>query len=114
MKGGFSPLTTAPPTDQLMCLDNSLFLGPVMFEPAFAPAIPDEPGVAGEGLSWIAVGQHLRFATQVDEVVDEYLLNLFSVERAVDIPPFITVHLRRTDFISFTVSLFVASHLTLN
>lgn len=105
IKGGFSPLTTPPPSDQLMCLDNTLFLGPVMFEPAFTPAIPDEAGVAGEGLSWIAVGQHLRFATEVEEVVDEYLLNLFSVEQVVDIPPFITIHLRRTDFVSFTVRL---------
>ena len=116
IKGGFSPLTTPPPSDQLMCLDNSLFLGPVMFEPAFTPTIPEEPTGGGEGLSWIAVGQHLRFATEVEDVVDEYLLNLFSVERLVDVPPFITIHLRRTDFISFTVSLVVspstASHLT--
>lgn len=37
VKEGFEPYTSQPPTDQLLCLDNTLFIGPVMFQEAFAP-----------------------------------------------------------------------------
>lgn len=35
-KQGFTPWTAPPPDDQLLCLDNTLFVGPVMF-PKFVP-----------------------------------------------------------------------------
>ncbi|KAM0753009.1 hypothetical protein T439DRAFT_187623 [Meredithblackwellia eburnea MCA 4105] len=101
LKVGFDPINTPPPDDQIMCLDNTLFLGPVMFPPAFTGDIPLEPAVPGEGLSWMGATQFIHFTQQVEDVADEYLMGLFGVTSPSRIPPFISVHLRRGDFKEF-------------
>ncbi|GAA5989000.1 hypothetical protein JCM11641_001110 [Rhodosporidiobolus odoratus] len=102
LKDGFETAKTTPPDDQIMCFDNTLFLGPVMFPDPPVAADPLEPGVPGEGLSWMNVGQFLRFNQDVESKADEYLMKLFDVATPSKIPPFITVHLRRGDFKDFT------------
>ncbi|GAA6010954.1 hypothetical protein JCM10207_004011 [Rhodosporidiobolus poonsookiae] len=102
LKPGFDPAHTTPPDDQLMCFDNTLFLGPVMFPELPVTAKPLEANVPGEGLSWMNVGQHLRFNADVESKADEYLMRLFSVSSPAKLPPFITIHLRRGDFKDFT------------
>lgn len=102
IKDGFWPKIAEPPTDQVMCFDNTLFLGPVMFHEAFTGELPTEPGVPGEGTSWMEVGQYLRFNKHVETQADEYLMRLFDVATPARIPPFITIHLRRGDFKEFT------------
>ncbi|GAA5929026.1 hypothetical protein JCM1841_005613 [Sporobolomyces salmonicolor] len=101
IKDGFDPAGTQPPNDQITCFDNTLFLGPVMFPPLPVSKAPLEPVVPGEGLSWISVGQHLRFNPVVEARADEYLMRLFDVPAPPQIPPFISVHLRRGDFKEF-------------
>lgn len=102
LKAGFSPRSFQPPTDQLLCLDNTLFLGPILFSEPYPPStIPLEPLIPGEGLSWTEIGQFTHFTPEVNSVVDRYLLHLFAATSIESIPPFISVHLRRTDFESF-------------
>lgn len=102
-KSGFKPHITTPPEDQVLCLDNTLFLGPIVFPPGFTePGPPLEPLVGGEALTWIAAGQYLRFNNIVEDRVDLCLKRLFNVDSLADVPPFISVHLRRGDFKAFT------------
>ncbi|GAA5887934.1 hypothetical protein JCM5296_001501 [Sporobolomyces johnsonii] len=101
LKDGFDPAGTQPPNDQIMCFDNTLFLGPIMFPPLPVSKAPLEPAVPGEGLSWISVGQHLHFNPAVEAHADEYLMRLFDVAAPAQIPPFISIHLRRGDFKEF-------------
>lgn len=102
VKSGFAPEKAVAHNDQVMCFDNTLFMGPVMFHETYEGDVPRAPGVPGEGLSWIAVGQHLRFNKHVEDLADQYLMKLFDVSAAAQIPPFITIHLRRGDFKDFT------------
>ncbi|GAA5977471.1 hypothetical protein JCM5350_004698 [Sporobolomyces pararoseus] len=104
IKVGFTPRESPAPTDQMVAFDNSLFLGPIMFPPInLSPDTePLEPGLAGEGTSWSEIGQHLHFTPLVEQQATSYLLKLFEVEKEDDIPPFITIHLRRGDFKEFT------------
>ncbi|GAA5821649.1 hypothetical protein JCM11251_000952 [Rhodosporidiobolus azoricus] len=102
MKDGFEPVGSQAPDDQMLCFDNTLFLGPVMFPELPVTELPLEPNVPGEGLSWMNVGQHLRFNDKVEAEADRYLMSLFNVNSPKKIPPFITIHLRRGDFKDFT------------
>jgi len=102
LKDGFDTIKSKAPDHQIMCFDNSLFIGSVMFnEPALTP-VPLEPTVPGEGLDWIHAGQYMRFNERVERIADEYLMKLFNVNKPSNIPPFITIHLRRGDFKEFT------------
>ncbi|GAA6032966.1 hypothetical protein JCM8097_000073 [Rhodosporidiobolus ruineniae] len=101
LKDGFDPVGSQVPTDQLMCFDNTLFLGPVMFPELPVTDKPLERSAPGEGLSWMNVGQHLRFNPTVEGHADDYLMRLFDVKSPSKVPPFITVHLRRGDFKDF-------------
>ncbi|GAA6059708.1 hypothetical protein JCM10212_000236 [Sporobolomyces blumeae] len=101
MKEGFDPRHAPAPDDQIVAFDNSLFLGPTMFPPIDLADDPVEPTVAGEGQSWIEVGQYLHFTDLVERRADEYLARLFGVKSIDHVPPFITVHLRRGDFAEF-------------
>ncbi|GAA6002968.1 O-fucosyltransferase family protein [Rhodotorula paludigena] len=102
LKRGFDPVNSAPPDDQIACFDNTLFLGPVMFEELPITDEALELPVPGEGLSWINAGQYLHFNDAVEQRADEYLMALFGVSRPSAVPPFITIHLRRGDFKEFT------------
>ncbi|KAG8977750.1 hypothetical protein FRB90_008719, partial [Tulasnella sp. 427] len=48
--------------------------------------------------TWEAVGKHLHFTREADEIADIYLRQLFGVAHDAPIPPFITVHIRHGDF----------------
>lgn len=104
IKAGFTPRESPAPTDQMVAFDNSLFMGPIMFSPIdLSPdSAPLEPNLAGEGTSWQEIGQHLHFTDLVESRATSYLMRLFNVDSANQIPPFITVHLRRGDFAEFT------------
>jgi len=104
IKDGFKVWDSPSPTDQVVAFDNSLFLGPIMFPPIdLSPAsAPLEPSLAGEGTSWISIGQHLHFTPHLERIANEYLMSIFQVSTPSKIPPFISVHLRRGDFEQFT------------
>lgn len=104
LKDGFTPRESPAPQDQVVAFDNSLFMGPIMFNPLdlSPPDEPLEPGVPGEGTSWEEIGQHIHFTPLVEDRATSYLLKLFDVKEPSKIPPFITVHLRRGDFAEFT------------
>ncbi|BGP14734.1 hypothetical protein JCM10213v2_002685 [Rhodosporidiobolus nylandii] len=79
LKDGFDPGRDHPPRDELFCLDTTFFMG-------------------YEGHGWIDAGQYLRFSAELEQLADIYLLSLFDATSSKDIPPFITVHIRRGDF----------------
>lgn len=87
VKDGFRPRSaTVEPNDQLMCFDNTLFLGPVMFGNTLTESKKGalEPTVPGEGLSWINVGQYIRFNSLVERRAAAYLRDLFDIESIND------------------------------
>ncbi|BGP00644.1 hypothetical protein NBRC10513v2_006443 [Rhodotorula toruloides] len=100
-KEGMNTSATDPPDDQIMCFDNTLFMGPIMFPELPVSATPLEPGAAGEGLSWANVGRYMHFNSRVEEIVDDYLMRLFDVSKPSKVPPYISIHLRRGDFLQF-------------
>jgi hypothetical protein len=82
----------------IFCLDNTLFLG----EASPAPNWNSQPRIPGESISWIEIGQHIKFNRAVELVADDYLKRLFNVSRISQVPEFIGIHLRRHDFEEFT------------
>jgi len=47
---------------------------------------------------WNAIGTHLHFSTRILELSTSYLLKTFSLSPSEDLPPFISIHIRRNDF----------------
>ncbi|GAA5873183.1 hypothetical protein JCM16303_006963 [Sporobolomyces ruberrimus] len=97
-KPGFDVRNTEPPNEQLLCLDTTFFLGSRLFPPAYPLPVRTEPRRSYEGHGWIQAGQYLRFSTHLETLADRYLERLFDVSNVIDIPPFITCHIRRGDF----------------
>ncbi|KAM0791899.1 hypothetical protein ACM66B_004153 [Microbotryomycetes sp. NB124-2] len=102
VKERFDPVNAQPPSEQLFCLDNSFFMGPIMFPEPFHEGLPEEPRIAGEGSSWTEVGQHMHFTETLELAADEVLMDLFGVSKPSLIPPYISIHIRRGDFKAFT------------
>ncbi|GAA6014240.1 hypothetical protein JCM10207_006143 [Rhodosporidiobolus poonsookiae] len=100
LKDGFDPGRTDAPRDDLFCLDTTFFLGSRIFPPAYPSpgVITEEPLRSYEGHGWIQAGQYIRFSAELERLADIYLLELFGVSTMKEIPPFITVHIRRGDF----------------
>ncbi|GAA5897184.1 hypothetical protein JCM8208_003749 [Rhodotorula glutinis] len=101
VKAFFDPQHGVPPTDddQLMCLDATFYVGDSVPPPPYQQHVPLDLWRVGR--AWKEVGQHLHWLPEVEEHADEYLMALFSVKRAEDIPPYISVHVRRGDFKAF-------------
>ncbi|GAA6040228.1 hypothetical protein JCM8097_004194 [Rhodosporidiobolus ruineniae] len=100
LKPFFDPLHFSPPTDddQITCVDATFYVGDSVPPPPYPQHIPLEPW---RGRAWKEVGRHLHFIPEVQEVADEYLLRIFGVKRVEDVPPYISVHVRRGDFKNF-------------
>ncbi|KAK4703771.1 hypothetical protein P7C70_g2446, partial [Phenoliferia sp. Uapishka_3] len=98
LKYGFDPRNSPEPNDQILCFDTTLFIGSNSKPPAYIEKIPIEPKRSYEGEGWIQAGQYLHFTDAVEALADEYLRALFDVSYNTEIPPFITVHIRRSDF----------------
>ncbi|KAI5481598.1 hypothetical protein MNV49_002824 [Pseudohyphozyma bogoriensis] len=94
----FDPWHRPPPTDQLMCLDTTLFVGGHLMKPPYPATVPSEKLRSYENEGWTEAGQYLFFNDHVEELADKYVLALFGVEKMEQVPPFITVHIRRGDF----------------
>ncbi|GAA6058078.1 hypothetical protein JCM3770_002252 [Rhodotorula araucariae] len=98
LKPGFDPLRAAPPEENLLCLDTTFFLGSRIFPPAYPLGKQYEAPRSYEGHGWIQAGQYMHFSPQLEDLADQYLLNLFGAKSLSDVPPFISVHIRRGDF----------------
>ncbi|GAA5885963.1 hypothetical protein JCM6882_004215 [Rhodosporidiobolus microsporus] len=100
LKGSFDPLNGVPPTEdeQLMCVDATFYVGYSVPPPPYPQHIPLEPW---RGRAWREVGQHLHWIPEVAQIADEYLSRIFGVARVEDVPPYISVHVRRGDFKNF-------------
>ncbi|KZO90789.1 hypothetical protein CALVIDRAFT_374962 [Calocera viscosa TUFC12733] len=81
--------TTLPPSDHLLCFDMLYFarLGTsgAEWEEEYAPV-------------WRLVGKHMHWAPPLREKADAYLRAHWSVGDGEEIPPYISVHMRRADF----------------
>ncbi|KAJ8291800.1 hypothetical protein OF846_005047 [Rhodotorula toruloides] len=93
----YDPLHGIPPTDddQVECVDAIFYTSEFL--------VPRPPPVSARAMpiytqSWEEVGQYLHFVPELEAIADVYLMRLFAVSRPQDIPPFITVHIRRGDF----------------
>ncbi|GAA5820100.1 hypothetical protein JCM11251_005481 [Rhodosporidiobolus azoricus] len=100
LKAFFEPLHGVPPTadEQLMCVDAAFYVGYSVPPPPYPQHIPLEPW---RGRAWQEIGQHLHWIPEVAQVADEYLARIFGVKRIDDVPPYISVHIRRGDFKNF-------------
>lgn len=94
----FDPLNTEPPDDRLLCLDTTLFIGSNIPPPAFSNRIPFEKPRSYEGEGWAHAGQYLHFTSEVEALADYYITEMFNVTSMDQVPPLITVHVRRSDF----------------
>ncbi|GJN90509.1 hypothetical protein Rhopal_003520-T1 [Rhodotorula paludigena] len=101
LKPFFDPLHGVPPTDdeQLMCVDATFYVGNSVPPPPYPQRVPLDPWRVGK--AWKKVGQHLHWIPEVQDFADDYLKRIFGVNRAADIPPYISVHVRRGDFKNF-------------
>ncbi|SGZ32294.1 BQ5605_C040g11848 [Microbotryum silenes-dioicae] len=97
----FDPRSPVVPTHQMFCLDNTMFVGPLGFQRPDFHDVPLEALVPGEELSWIEAGQHMHFNEALEGPADAALVRLFNVKTISDVPPFITMHMRRGDFKEF-------------
>ncbi|KAH9485533.1 hypothetical protein JR316_0002443 [Psilocybe cubensis] len=50
---------------------------------------------------WRTVGRHVRFTREIEDLGYQYLSNVFGLDEAEEVPPFIIVHIRRGDFAMF-------------
>ncbi|KAG0658108.1 hypothetical protein C6P46_006067 [Rhodotorula mucilaginosa] len=98
LKDGFDPGRNDPPSDQVLCLDNTFFIATRVFPPAIPPAAPMVRLRPSEGQGWIQAGQYLHFSAHLESLADQYLVALFGLWTKRSIPPFISVHIRRGDF----------------
>lgn len=100
VKSTFNPLASNPPTedDQLMCLDATYFMGE---DPPPPPHPQNQPLEFLRTDAWREIGQYMHFNREVEQIVDGYLPKIFSVRTLDDMPPFITIHMRRGDFHGF-------------
>ncbi|KAL8286852.1 hypothetical protein RQP46_003858 [Phenoliferia psychrophenolica] len=98
LKYGFDPRHSPVPDDQLLCFDTTLFIGSHPMPDAYPGVIPNEPRRSYEGDGWIHAGQFLHFTPEVETLADYYLTELFNVSSVAEVPPLITVHIRRSDF----------------
>ncbi|BGP35372.1 hypothetical protein JCM10296v2_007208 [Rhodotorula toruloides] len=86
---------------------NPLRTSPV-FDPANIPPLTlDNPVQCVDALfyvrsgwsrMWDQIGRHLHFVGRVQQAAEEYLRILLEVPKGQDVPPYISVHIRGTDF----------------
>lgn len=96
LKWGFGHVHSPPPPAQLSCYDELFFVG-LRSDPIAHPFVweIDSPDYYS---TWGKIGRHLRFTSKLEELADEYLMAVFDVQRISDLPPFISMHIRRGDF----------------
>ncbi|KAK7031507.1 hypothetical protein R3P38DRAFT_2924051 [Favolaschia claudopus] len=77
------------PDDQLLCFDNLYFVCAheawEFSNRRYAPA-------------WRFVGRHMHWSSKVQDLADQYIRKAFLIKPSVQIPPYITIHVRRGDF----------------
>lgn len=80
------------PDEQLLCFDLLYFTG--VMEP-----YPANDFFTDYSPFWNQVGVHMRWKQSLVEIANQYLRRHFGVQNSTDpIPPFISVHVRHTDF----------------
>ncbi|KAG8899903.1 hypothetical protein FRC01_010332, partial [Tulasnella sp. 417] len=83
------PTTPFPePDDQLACFDNLYW---VWSEEYWEWEKYPSP-------TWHAVGVHMHFTKEVDEIASKYLRMVFGLKEDEQVPPFISIHARHGDF----------------
>lgn len=97
LKWGFGHIHSPSPPQQLACYDE-LFFASTRDDPIAHPFVFDIDTTADHFGTWGNVGRHLRFTSKLEALADEYLQALFEVDRIADLPPFISMHIRRGDF----------------
>ncbi|KAG9043786.1 hypothetical protein FS837_009131, partial [Tulasnella sp. UAMH 9824] len=83
------PTTPHPkPDDQVACFDNLYWVWTkFVWEWEHFPSP-----------TWDAVGTHLHFTKEADEIATMYLRALFGLRDGQEIPPFVSIHVRHADF----------------
>jgi len=77
-----------PPDEQLLCYDYLYYAcshQPYEFEFDFSPV-------------WLHVGQFMRWTHRLENLADQYVRQTLGVEDSYMTPPWITIHIRHTDF----------------
>ncbi|CAE6392964.1 unnamed protein product [Rhizoctonia solani] len=80
------------PDETMLCWDNLYYTG--VFEP-----YPSQDFFRDYSPYWSQVATHMRWKQHLVELANEYLRRHFGIRNTGDpIPPFISVHVRRSDF----------------
>ncbi|EAU91093.2 hypothetical protein CC1G_03261 [Coprinopsis cinerea okayama7 len=78
-----------PPDEHLSCYDSLYFA---------TSGVSDLEWRYSWGPAWRRVGTHLRFTDHLVDLTKNYLRQAFAVPPGGELPPLITVHIRRGDF----------------
>ncbi|KAF7311040.1 hypothetical protein HMN09_00647500 [Mycena chlorophos] len=77
-----------PPDEHMLCYDYLYYVSahqPFEMEYDYSPA-------------WRYVGTHMHFTPALEKIADTYIRQALGVPDSMQIPPFISVHVRRLDF----------------
>ncbi|KAG8962151.1 hypothetical protein FRC05_005492 [Tulasnella sp. 425] len=86
---GLPPTVAFPnPDNQVACFDNLYWVWQKQVWEWETDPCP----------TWEAVGKHLHFTKEADEIATLYLQKLFGLEVDEEVPSFIAIHARHTDF----------------
>ncbi|KAJ7631211.1 hypothetical protein FB45DRAFT_917836 [Roridomyces roridus] len=80
---------TLPPDEHLLCFDMLYYL---------ISAHESDELSKDYSPAWRSVGQYLRWTPTLERLAEVYIRQAFGLHQAADIPPFIAVHVRHTDF----------------
>ncbi|CAE6426925.1 unnamed protein product [Rhizoctonia solani] len=87
-----NPNQKLEPDETMLCWDNLYYTG--IFEP-----YPSLDFFKDYSPYWSQVGTHMRWKQSLVELATQYLRRHFGIQNTTDpIPPFISVHVRRSDF----------------
>ncbi|CAE6363592.1 unnamed protein product [Rhizoctonia solani] len=86
-----NPNQRLEPDETMLCWDSLYYTG--VFEP-----YPSSDFFKDYSPYWNQVGIHMRWKQSLVELATQYLRRHFGIQNTDPIPPFISVHIRRSDF----------------
>ncbi|KAG8745303.1 hypothetical protein FRC10_008320 [Ceratobasidium sp. 414] len=87
------------PDDEMLCFDLLFYVGMISEE-----ELTTTKWFADYSPYWRFVGRYMHWAPKLFDIAESYLRRHFSVAEGQPIPPFISIHVRRADFVGWCPS----------
>ena len=92
LKDGELAEPTIPPDNHVGCIDSTYYL-----VEQYERWVLHGEYLAGQGV-WNRVGKHMFFHRGIEDLRDMYLRKALGLRRGQAVPPYMAVHIRRSDF----------------